>query len=206
MGYEWGLTSTRTAHNAIEDDRILDAAYEMFRAIGPRRMSMADVARHADVSRATLYRRWPNVHALVGTLFNREWADLARAAVVADAADGRERVVRSVVRFVKAARVHPIMRKTIEYDPEYLLPFLFEHKGDSVTQLVAMIEAGVEVGIADQSIRAGNAHDMADAIVLACRCFVTSATFSTDDLEAIDNELTIMLDRYLAPTSIATTH
>lgn len=205
MEYEWGLTSTRTAHNAIEDDRILDAAYEMFRAIGPRRMSMADVARHADVSRATLYRRWPNVRALVDSLFNREWEGLSTAAIVTDAADGRERVVRSVTRFVKAARVHPIMRKTAEFDPEYLLPYLLEEKGTSITHLVAMIEQGILEGIADHSIRAGNAHDMADVIVLTCRSFVTSASFSTENLDAIDNELAIMLDRYLAPTNITTT-
>lgn len=202
MEQDWGTTSTRTAHNAIEDDRILDAAYELFLAIGPRRMSMADVARHADVSRATLYRRWPNVRSLVGSLFNREWRNLAVATVVTDPEHGRDRVVRSVVGFVKVARTHPVMRKTAESDPEYLLPYLLERKGKAVAHLVDVIEQGVLLGMADASIRPGDARDMADTIVLATRSFVTSSAFSTDDIDAIDTELAIMLDRYLSPTFV----
>ena len=202
MEQEWDGEPTRTAHNAIEDDRILDAAYDLFLAIGSRRMSMADVARHADVSRATLYRRWPNVRSLVGSLFNREWRTLSVTSVVVDPEHGRDRVVRSVVHFVKVARTHPVMRKTADSDPEYLLPYLLERKGAAVTHLVDVVEQGILLGIADGSIRAGNAHDMADVIVLTCRSFVTSGSFSTESLDAIDDELAIMLDRYLAPTFI----
>ena len=64
--------------NAIRK-QILDAAYELLLAVGMRRMSMADIARRADVSRATLYRRWPNVNAVVGALTTREFAPLDAA-------------------------------------------------------------------------------------------------------------------------------
>jgi len=66
-------SSRPTPANAIGEERILDAAYELLLAIGMRRMTMADIARHAEVSRATLYRRWPNVQAVVAALMTREW-------------------------------------------------------------------------------------------------------------------------------------
>ena len=52
-------------NTAIPERQILDAAYELLLAVGMRRMNMADVARRAGVSRATLYRRWANKDRLV---------------------------------------------------------------------------------------------------------------------------------------------
>ncbi len=49
-------------------------------------MTMADIARHAEVSRATLYRRWPNVQAVVAALMTREWTTALVSAFQPDAA------------------------------------------------------------------------------------------------------------------------
>ena len=65
------------AANAIPEEAILDAAYDLLLAVGMRRITMADIARQADVSRATLYRRWPNVQAVIAALMTREFAQLA---------------------------------------------------------------------------------------------------------------------------------
>src|SRR4029450_10256253 len=98
-----------TAANAIPEQRILDAAYELLLAIGMRRMTMADIARHAEVSRATLYRRWPNVQAVVAALMTREWTTALVSAFQPDAADGRSRLVEGVVEVVAKTRTHPLM-------------------------------------------------------------------------------------------------
>ena len=68
------LPAARAAANAIPEQRILDTAYDLLLAVGMRRMSMADISRRAGVSRATLYRRWPNVQAVIGALTTREFA------------------------------------------------------------------------------------------------------------------------------------
>ncbi|HEX3334900.1 MAG TPA: helix-turn-helix domain-containing protein, partial [Jatrophihabitans sp.] len=96
------------AHNAIDDERILDAAYPLFLAVGPRRITMADVARHTEVSRATLYRRWPNVRSLVAALVTREWSVLAASAFDGPGQPGRARLVDAVVRIASASREHPL--------------------------------------------------------------------------------------------------
>src|SRR6266511_4724564 len=94
-------TSARPAPaNAIGEERILDAAYELLLAIGMRRMTMADIARHAEVSRATLYRRWPNVQAVVAALMTREWTTALLIAFQGDHPDARTRLIEGVVSVV----------------------------------------------------------------------------------------------------------
>src|ERR1700742_4642103 len=99
-------------NTAIPEEQILDAAYELLLAVGMRRMSMADIARRAGVSRATLYRRWPNVNAIVGALTTREFAGLADP-FTRKAKDPRSAVVEAVVSTVRAVRAHPLTRKII---------------------------------------------------------------------------------------------
>ena len=143
-------TSARTSAagpaNAIGEERILDAAYELLLAIGMRRMTMADIARHAEVSRATLYRRWPNVQAVVAALMTREWTTALVSAFQPDAADGRSRLVEGVVEVVAKTRVHPLMRKIIELDPEFLTPYLLERRGSSTVAHLALVEEGIKAG------------------------------------------------------------
>ncbi len=58
---------------------------------------MADIARHAEVSRATLYRRWPNVQSVVAALMTREWT-IAGAAAFVPGADARSSAGRGCGR------------------------------------------------------------------------------------------------------------
>lgn len=117
-------------------------------------MTMADIARHAEVSRATLYRRWPNVQAVVAALMTREWTTALVSAFQPDSVDGRSRLVEGVVEVVAKTRTHPLMRKIIELDPEFLTPYLLERRGSSTVAHLALVKAGIEAGQADGSIRA----------------------------------------------------
>ena len=65
---------------AIPEERILDAAHDLVLAVGMRRVTMADLAREAGVSRATLYRRFANVDAVVAALVTRELAAIVARA------------------------------------------------------------------------------------------------------------------------------
>ena len=53
-------------------DPVLDAAREVVLAVGVRRTTLTEVARRAGLSRMTIYRRWPDVRALVADLMTRE--------------------------------------------------------------------------------------------------------------------------------------
>ncbi|MBB6565579.1 TetR/AcrR family transcriptional regulator [Kribbella sandramycini] len=195
-------TSSRpTPANAIGEERILDAAYELLLAIGMRRMTMADIARHAEVSRATLYRRWPNVQAVVAALMTREWTTALVSAFQPDAVDGRSRLVEGVVQVVGRTRVHPLMRKIIELDPEFLTPYLLERRGSSTVAHLALVEEGIKAGQRDGSIRAGDHVWLARQIILISLASAVSGPVMADADEYVhlDTELREMLTRYLVP-------
>jgi len=188
------------AANAIPEERILDAAYELLLAVGMRRMSMADISRRAGVSRATLYRRWPNVHAVVGALTTREFANLTRAAFVVAAPSARAGLVEGVVRVVRAVRTHPLTRKIIDVDPEFLLPYLLERRGTSTAAQLDLLEAALAVD--DRSIRRGDPRALSRSIWLTAFSFALTAPVLVDShvrLDDLDDELRELLDRYLAP-------
>jgi AcrR family transcriptional regulator len=195
-------TSTRpTPANAIGEERILDAAYELLLAIGMRRMTMADIARHAEVSRATLYRRWPNVQAVVAALMTREWTTALMSAFQPDAVDGRARLVEGVVEVVAKTRVHPLMRKIIELDPEFLTPYLLERRGSSTVAHLALVEEGLKAGQADGSIRDADPVWLARQIILVSLASAVSGPVmaSPEEYPKLDEELRAMLTRYLTP-------
>lgn len=188
------------AANAIPERQILDAAYELLLAVGMRRMSMADIARRAGVSRATLYRRWPNVRAVVGALTTRELATLASGAFGADVPHGRGALVGAVVRVVQAVRAHPLTRKIVDVDPDFLLPYLLERRGTSTAAQLDLLEAALRAG--DTSIRRDDPAALARAIWLTAGSFALTGPVLTDEqvsLGELDEQLRELLDRYLTP-------
>lgn len=188
------------AANAIPEQQILDAAYELLLAVGMRRMNIADIARRAGVSRATLYRRWPNVRAVVGALTTRELAALAGAAFSADGPHARGALVEAVVRVVRGVRAHPLTRKIVEVDPDFLLPYLLERRGTSTAAQLDLLEAALRSG--DGSIRSGDPAALARAMWLAAGSFALTGPVLADErvsLDELDGQLRELLDRYLTP-------
>lgn len=196
----------------IAENRILDAAFELLIAVGLRRMTMAELARRADVSRATLYRRWKDVGEVVGALVIREWTEIANQAFVAPARHGRERLVRGVVEVTRAVRSHPIERKIIAVDPEFFLPYIVHRRGAATRHHLNLIEDGVRIGIEDGSIKVGDAALAAQTVLITATAFIVRAPAIAGEregsgprLDALDGQLQRMLDLYLthgdAPTS-----
>ncbi len=191
-----------TPHNAIDEARILDAVRPMLLALGPNRMTMADVARQVQVSRATLYRHWPNVRTLVGAVAAREWTQLALAVTPRRANTGRATLVLRLVTVVGAARNNPVLVTILRDDPEIMLPFLLEQRGRTVIAMLGLVSQWLVDGQRDGSIRRADVRVTAKAVQLAALSFILSAAAladSPDELTRLDRELATMLDRYLDP-------
>lgn len=192
-------TTTRGSGNAVDDEHILDAARDLMSTIGIRRTTMADVARTAQVSRATLYRRYPNVQALAAAVTTREFVAALTGVGLFDGATGRETVARTVVHVTSAARSHPLLRRIVELDPEFLMPYLLHRMGRTSRAQLEAITGGIAAGQADGSIRTGEPSELAAVVLqLAWSSTFTGPVF-TESTDLLDAQLFDLLDRYLRP-------
>jgi AcrR family transcriptional regulator len=197
------MTSSRnTPERRTADDALLDAARDCVLAVGLRRTTLTDVARRAGVSRMTMYRRWPDMASLVADLMTREWSGLAtRAQAAALGETARQRLVDGLATGARQLRNHPVFRRIVELDPEVLLPYLVDRRGTSQDRMLATLMETIAEGHADGSVRPGGSQLLGRGVLLALHGFVISAATMTDEVtEAdLDDELRLLLDRYLAP-------
>jgi AcrR family transcriptional regulator len=95
----------------LASQRILDAAGRLFATTGAAGVGMADVAKAAGCSRATVYRYFESREALRTAFVHRE-AQRIGAAVAADLAgvsDPRRRLVEAMVASLRRVRDDPIL-------------------------------------------------------------------------------------------------
>ncbi len=192
------------------DDRYLDAAREAILAVGWSRTTLTDIARRAEVSRMTLYRRWPDTQTLLADLMTREWSRTVAAAADATppATSSRDRVVQGVVATVQALRGDPLLRRVLEVDPEVLLPYLLHRRGRTQDALGETLTQALAAAQADGTVRPGDPVVLARSVLLTAHGFTLSAHTMVgtehDDftLAAYDEQLAVLVDRFLAPVDV----
>ena len=87
-------------------DRILDAAASCVAAYGVDRVTLAEIARRARVSRPTVYRRWPDTRSILAALLTARITDVLHE--VPSRGVGREPLVAADRR---RGRTHPARRR-----------------------------------------------------------------------------------------------
>ena len=182
---------------------ILGAAAECVLAFGVRRTSLSDVARRAGVSRPTVYRRWPDLTALVADVMTREWLAAFAAARPDPAGFGtaRQFTVSYLVTVTGVLRGHPLLRKIIEVDPELLQPYIFDRFGTGQRLALQFLGERIAGGQQDGSVRDGDPAMLALTVLLTVQSFVFSGRVATSAAgpQRVDAELAELLDRYLRP-------
>lgn len=183
------------------DDAILDAAADLIVHLGVRRTQLAEIARRAGVSRPTVYRRWPDVRAVIGALLTREILAAIQggaALAFADLDSFVERIVDVAVRL----RDHPVLGALLHSDDsDLLLEYVVERLGTSQRGLLEALRAGIEQGQAHGSIRAGEPVELAAMVLLIAQSTVQSHRMVASLLPeaAWRRELARALNGYLAP-------
>jgi AcrR family transcriptional regulator len=181
-------------------DAILDATRASILDFGIRRTTLTDVARRAGVSRMTVYRRYPDVDAVLRDLMTREFrAGMEEIGAHLVGADGRERVKNHILATVEAFRSSPLMAKIIEAEPELLLPYILGRMGETQRAAIGLLGVEIADGQVDGSIRAGDTRVLSQSLLLIAQSFVLSAGIAEDVPEpALRAELGRIVDCVLA--------
>jgi AcrR family transcriptional regulator len=180
---------------------ILDATRSSVLDFGIRRTTLTDVARRAGVSRMTVYRRYPDVDAVLRDLMTREFgAAMTEVTTRVGGPDGRSRLIARLVATIAAFRASPLMAKVVEAEPELLLPYILDRMGETHRAAIALALTDLTDGQADGSIRAGDPRTIAQVLLLIVQSFILSASIAEDVGEAAQlNELARLLDAGLRP-------
>ena len=120
-------------------ERLLEAAYACVARYGLGKTTMEDVAREAGLSRATVYRYFPQgkdqlVHDVVAWEAGRFFERLTRA--VAHHVDLGDLLEEALVFAHRAVEEHLVLQKILETEPERLLPLLTTESG----RLIALVK------------------------------------------------------------------
>lgn len=203
MSQRHAQLSSFTAPPALDpaDGALLDAARACVMAVGMKRTTLTDVARRAGVSRMTVYRRFPDVEALLQALMTREFLAVLGDVVKTDGANARERLARGARHGVIALSEHPLFNRLMDVDPELLLPYAFHRYGAFQRAVLAGFAALIREGIAEGSIRDEDPELLAVTLELMLRGPVLAARTEevTDRRAAIADHLEAMIDRGLKP-------
>ncbi len=146
--------------------RIVAAALECFGRRGIARTTMEDVARVAGLSRATLYRYYPNRDAVLAATIRSEAARLlgtlgSAAARGGDVGEALSRVLHTLQGEFAA---HDVLRRVLETEPELLLPRLSTESRAVVAMLGAFVGPMLEGATAAGELPATDAAMTAEFV------------------------------------------
>jgi AcrR family transcriptional regulator len=179
-------------------DRILDAAASCVTAFGVERVTLAEIARRAGVSRPTVYRRWTDTReilaALLTTRVTSAWRDAPPRG------SGREVLVQRIVAVADRLRHDDVVMSVLRSAPEFAMVYITERLGTSQQVLLDAAAGEIEAAQRDGSVRAGDPHQLAAMVLLITQSTIQSAQLVRPilDADALAAELTYSLNGYLS--------
>ena len=180
-------------------DRILDAAASCVLAYGVDRVTLAEIARRAGVSRPTIYRRWPDTRALLAALLTDRIVGVLRD--VPSHGAGREALVERIVAVAARLRNDEVVMSVFHSAPELAMVYIAERLGTSQQILIDAVAAELRVAQRDGTVRAGDPRQLAAMCLLITQSTIQSAQIVEPilDADALAVELAHSLNGYLKP-------
>lgn len=141
-------------------ERLLEAAYACVARSGLGKTTMEDVAREAGLSRATVYRYFPQgkeqlVRDVVAWEAGRFFERLTRA--VAHHVDLADLLEEAILFAHRAVEDHVVLQKILETEPERLLPLLTTESG----RLIVLVKQFLVLAMQRTPLRDGVDGDAA---------------------------------------------
>jgi len=178
-------------------DRILVAAASCVRDYGIDRVTMAEIARRARVSRPTIYRRWPDTQSVLAELLTRRvtgvLSDIPRTG------NDRTAIVQRVVAVAARLRDDDLITAVLHSAPEMAMVYIAERLGTSQQILIDALAADLQAAQADGSVRAGNPRQLAAMVLLIVQSTIQSGQIVESILPpgTLAEELAHTLNGYL---------
>jgi AcrR family transcriptional regulator len=181
------------------EDRILDAAAECVLAYGVDRVTLAEIARRAEVSRPTVYRRFPDTRSILAALLTRRITHALDA--VPSAGVGRAPLVDRIVGVAQLVRRDDVIVSVLHQAPDLAMFYLSERLGTSQQILLDTVAGEIKCAQDEGSVRAGDARQLAAMSLLITQSTILSAQLVEPILPARDlvTELALALNGYLTP-------
>lgn len=180
-------------------DQILDAAVSCAQAMGFDRVTLAAIARHAGVSRPTVYRRWPDTQSILAAALTRQIVRAWREVAVPGA--GRQAFVAQTVAVANRLRHDELIAAVLRSGPDLAMVYIAERMGSSQYAIVDLGAAQIKAGQDDGSVRAGDPRQLAAMCLLITQSTIQSAQMVAEilDEDVLSRELAETLERYLKP-------
>lgn len=183
------------------EDQVLDAARSCILEYGVRRTTLAEIARRAQVSRPTVYRRWADTRAVVSSLLTREIASVMPSFAASEVA--RTQIAFAASEVANKVRRHPLFVKIVDSDPDILATYILHRLGASQTAIIEALSPMIAGGQRDSSIRDGDTVHLATVVLLMVQSAVQSAHMVSTRIpgDALVDEIAYAVDAYLRPPS-----
>ncbi|MGA8846920.1 MAG: TetR/AcrR family transcriptional regulator [Nocardioides sp.] len=183
-------------------DRILDAAESCLRRDGIRRTTAAGVAAEAGISRAWLYRHFPDKATLLSAaLIRRDEKFWAQAKHEVDRAPGLAEQVAAAVVLCRAAPLGPLATDLREREPEAFGAVIGTFVDDLIPGMAWFWRAQLEAGVAAGELRADlDVDDAAEWVmrIVVSLVSVPGGAVDIDDAASITQYLSTFLMPALA--------
>jgi AcrR family transcriptional regulator len=178
-------------------DRILAAAASCVVDSGVDRVTLAEVARRARVSRPTIYRRWPDTRSLLAALLTTRIIAVLREVPLVGT--DRVEIVDRVVKVSGRLRDDEIIMAVLHSAPELAMTYIAERLGASQHILIDALASDLKAAQAGGSVRAGDPAQLATMVLLIIQSSIQSAQIVEAILpaEALAAELIRVLNGYL---------
>jgi AcrR family transcriptional regulator len=163
---------------------------------GVDRVTLAEIARRAGVSRPTVYRRWPDTRSIMSALLTSHITGVVREVPLDG--DDREALVRQVVVVADRLRRDDLIMSVMHSDLARV--YITERLGASQQFLIEGLAARLKVAQRAGSVRAGDPRQLATMVLLIAQSTIQSVDIVNPilDSEALAAELTYSLNGYLA--------
>ncbi|ORB66190.1 TetR/AcrR family transcriptional regulator [Mycolicibacterium tusciae] len=180
-------------------DRILTAAAECVLAFGVDRVTLAEIARRAGVSRPTVYRRWPDTRSVLAALLT------SRVIGVLDAVPsrqvGRRPLVERIVTVAELLRRDDVVMSVLRSAPDLAMIYIAERLGTSQQVLLDAVAADIKLAQEEGSVRPGDPRQLGAMCLLITQSAIQSGQIVAPilDADALATELAHSLNGYLKP-------